>query len=202
MVKNLAIAILFALITSIPSHACPKPEARPEIKFEVNAKGTAEQVSRVTKLSKIALAVVNSPEFEERVKGAMTKSGKAFSYSDETGPQVYQRMIEGAELDGPKDGIWQLSYIFEAQYQKCFGFGWLKKCTALVLGWTDPSTRHVYLNSVPWAGRNDCGIVGTQVHEQLHKLGYSHPSSNTATRELSVPYAIGNLASEICKKII
>lgn len=198
MMKNVATLILFALFAAFE----PNAYAKPEIKFQIQVKGSVAQASRITKLAEIARIVVNSEEFETRVKGASFQKGQAFSYSSESGPQVYQKLLDGAELSSAKDGLWQLSYKFEAKHQKCLGFGRWKKCTALVYGWTDPTTKDVFINSVPWDERDDCGIVGTIVHEQSHKLGYDHPFDYTSTREYSIPYALGNLAATICRKYL
>ncbi len=198
--KNIfTIVVLLALFIGLPVSSFSQ-STHPEIQFKMQAKGSVAEVARITELSEITRSVVNHPEFEKRVRGAWTKYGKAFSYSDDNGNQVFQKMLEGAELGGPKDFIWQLSYIFQAQNRTCFGIGRFKKCSSWVLGWTNPSTKDVYMNSLPWPDRDSCGIVGTQVHEQLHKLGYGHPVNSTSSRPLSVPYAVGTIASEICNK--
>lgn len=199
MKKIVTSLILLALFVVSPGSAYS--QSIPSlIQFKVDVKGSVAQVRRLTHLSVVAHEVVNHPEFESRVRKAFFQKGKAFSYSDDSGDQVFQKMVDGAELNGQKDGIWQLSYVFAPQSRKCIGFGRWKKCSSWVLGWTYPKKPEVYINSLPWDDRDDCGIVGTQVHEQLHKLGYGHPVNNTATRYLSVPYAVGTIASEICKK--
>lgn len=197
MIKSIAIIILLAIATIFPVTSLAMP-SHPEIQIKIKAIGTPKQISRITRLSEIARLVVNSLEFEKRVKGAYFKKGKSFSYSNETGEQVFQTMVNGAELDGEVDNIWNLSYIFEAQKRICF----FRKCSSWVYGWTTPKIQDVYINSLPWETRDDCGIVGTIVHEELHKLGLSHPSEFTSTRYLSPPYAIGTIAAEICKKFI
>lgn len=196
MAKHLASLILFTLfaVFSVPSYA------RPQVKFQIHAVGSYDEVGRITALAKVAEKVVNSEEFEKRVKGAWTKYGKAFSYSNDSGAAVYDKMMAAAEFGGPADGVWDLDYTFEKKYPKCFGIGRWKKCGAMELGRTEGNK--IYFNSVPWPGRDDCGIVGTIVHEQLHAYNYSHPWSNTRTRHLSVPYAIGNLAAELCPKFM
>lgn len=181
--------VLLALFFVFPAMSFSQ-SAPDRIQFKTEIKGSFDEVVRLNKLASETQAVVNHPEFEKRVRGAWTKYGKAFSYSDDSGDQVFQKML----------GTWNLFYEFQPQARKCVGVGRFKKCTSWVLGWTNPSTKTVYLNSLPWPGRDDSGIVGTLVHEQLHKLGYGHPFNNTSTRPLSVPYAVGNIAAEIHKK--
>jgi len=45
--------------------------------------------------------------------------------------------------------------------------------------------------------RGDCSLINTFVHEYLHALGYDHRSAKDLT---SVPYAVGDMAEELCKK--
>ncbi len=199
MKKQFTILILLALFAIFPALSFSQ-STHPEIQFKMNVVGSVAEAARITELTEVTRLVVNHPEFEKRVRGAWTKYNKAFSYSDDNGDQVFQKILDGAELKGPVDNIWQLTYVFKAQKRSCFGVGRWKKCSSWVLGWTYPTKPEIYLNSLPWPERDSCGIVGTQVHEQLHKFGYHHPANNTPTRYLSVPYAIGSLASEICKK--
>lgn len=188
-----------------PPKAPPVPElaafpGKPEIR--VRAKGTVAQVARIVRLSGVTSKVLVHPVFISRTRGAMVgKRGMAFSYSSDTGQQVLDAIADGAELDGEKDGVWNLDFEFEAHPRKCIGIGRFKKCTSWVLGWTNGSTNKIWINSLPWDERKDCGIVGTIVHEQLHKLGYDHPEEDTWDRPQSVPYAIGDLAADVCNMI-
>jgi hypothetical protein len=194
-IAGLILSLLFAVFSGNSYSS-----THPEIKIVLRAVGTTEQVSRITKLTEVTRKVINHPEFEKRVRSAWTKYDKAFSYSDDSGDQVFQKIVDGAEIGGNKDNVWQLSYVFQPQKRACFGIGRFKTCSSWVYGWTNSKTEKVYINSLPWDGRESCGIVGTQVHEQLHKLKYEHPFNDTATRYLSVPYAVGTIAAEICKK--
>lgn len=190
MVKVFTIVILLAFICILPADSY----ASQPIKIEMNVKGTVAQISRLTKLSEKLKSVINSEDFKKRVSSA------TFTYSNDSGPQVFKKISEGAELNSQPDGTWNLSYLFEKKYRKCFGFGRFKKCSAWVLGWTSASTKNVYINALKWDDRSDCGIVGTMAHEQMHKLNYGHPVSDTPTRDQSVPYSVGSIAAEICKK--
>ena len=199
MKRNYAKSILLALLLIFSQPLMSQP-SQEKIQFKAEIGGTPSEVARLTKLISEAHAVVNHPEFEKRVRNAKIKNGKSFSYSDESGNQVFEKILEGSELGGPKDNVWQLFYEFSPKPRKCFGVGRWKKCSSWILGWTDPSIKKVFINSLPWPDRDDSGIVGTIVHEQLHKLGYGHPFNDTPTRYLSAPYAVGTIAAEIHKK--
>ena len=165
-----------------------------KIEIEIDIKGNPAQIARLSGLSSKLSDVINSKEFRERISKA------SFSYTTDSGKQVLQKLIDGAEIGTQKDNTWQLSYVFEEKERKCFGIGRFKKCSKWVLGWTSPSIKEVYINSLTWDSRQDCAIVGTLVHEQTHKLGYSHPFKSTKRRPASVPYAAGSVATQVCNK--
>jgi len=196
--RFLPLAVFIAILAAL-AFPLRAETARPQIVFQLSVKGTPAQVSRVQRLAKVAERVVNSEKYEQRTKAAWWKKGrKAYSYSSLTGAQVYQLNLDGAELKGAKDGVWGLVYEFKPQRRKCV-FG---KCSAWVNGWTYPSSKTVYFNSLIWEGRSDCGIVGTIVHEQQHKLGLSHPAKATADRPFSPPYTQGTIAAELCPEFL
>lgn len=200
-----SITMILALILSLGAFAqTDLPHSPPSgpsllesrIELQIDIVGTAAQIARLTDLSKIAEQVINGSEFRSRVRKSV------FTYTDLKGDQVMDRLIDGNEILLPqKDNIWQLKFVFEPKSRKCVGIGRFKKCSNWVLGWTNPSIKTIYLNSLPWPDRDDCGIVGTIVHEQTHKLGFGHPYEPTKKRPQSVPYSTGTIASDICKQL-
>ncbi|GAB1376833.1 hypothetical protein MASR1M48_16850 [Lactococcus petauri] len=145
---------------------------------------------RMDRLFKVAEKVINSEEFKGRVYGAYYDKKRQFAQNNGlTNEQIYQKAIEGAELSGPIDFIWQMDITYE-------------RGSRGVLGWTYPTEKRIWFNSRYFKTREDSGIVGTICHEQLHKLGFGHDFSSTKRRPYSVPYSIGTVCAELAEKLL
>lgn len=146
--------------------------------------GTVSQVARLTRLVEQVEVVINSEDFKKRVLNAWYKGKAQFVDSPYSNEQVFRILREGAELKTVSDWTWNLE--IEVEKSRCS-----------TLGWTYPSVKKFWINSCNFEKRKDSGLAGTICHEYAHKLGFSHSYKWTASREYSVPYAVGTICAEI-----
>lgn len=180
--------------SSLPITQPPQSSSIPfYAKVEANIlSGSPAQKQRLKVLTAATEQVINSEDFRSRVINAWYKGKAQFEWNKgKTNSQIYQEIMESAEMGGSKDFVWQLEIKLERS-----------RCSTL--GWTYPTTKSFSFNVAcgNFDRRTDSGLVGTICHEHLHKLNYGHPARNTNWREYTVPYAVGNICAEIYKKMI
>ena len=107
-----------------------------------------------------------------------------------TNAQVYQKIIDGAEVLSPvKDGVIN---IYVDTYYKNNG----------VIGYTYPNSKWQWINLKFFRDYTAADVAGNMFHEVLHKYGFDHTFNFTTNRQYSVPYAIGYRINEICDKLL
>lgn len=141
------------------------------ISVKLQAKGSIQEVAKISPIIPKVQDIINSEAFKYRV---LTST---FTDTKDSSAEIYKKLTASN---------WELVYEFKLQRN------WRGKCP--VLGWTYPSTPTVWFNSCNFMGRSASGIAGTVAHEQAHKLGYSHKSARSLN---SVPYAIGTIVAEL-----
>lgn len=139
----------------------------------------------------LAEKVLNSEEFKQRVLNFTYDGDEAFVQNDgKTNLQIYNQMMAGAELYPRTTTANKTMDLFTELYYGGSG----------VIGYTNPDTATIYMNSYYYDDYSPSEVVGNITHEWLHKLGYDHDYSYTYRRDYSVPYAIGYIAEEIAEK--
>lgn len=104
--------------------------------------------------------------------------------------QIYNRLMSGAEtLDQTPDS--EADIFVEVDRRNRRG----------VIGYTYPSTKWQWIYQWVLLRYSIFDIASNLAHEWCHKIGFDHSYKWTATREYSVPYAIGNFVSKAqCQK--
>ena len=71
-----------------------------------------------------------------------------------------------------------------------------------VLGYTYSNTTKQWIYNSFFTNGDDWDIAGNIVHEWVHKMGYGHAYKRTATRQYSVPYAVGYFVRDYVEKAL
>jgi hypothetical protein len=151
---------------------------------------TSEMTEKIRVAEELIKRVVATEEFRSRVIG-FTYNGQR-TYVDNggyTNEQIYQKILDGAEtLNKIADN--QMDIDIEMYY-----------ASTSTVGYTYSNTPKIYANTKFYDGYSPATITGNMTHEWLHKLGFTHASSYSTSRDSSVPYAIGYIMRTIAATI-
>lgn len=166
-----------------------------------------EHIKKLNAAAVLCERVVNDPEFKEKICGFkwsvsyrvgffrrkwVTESGVGFRMSeglDAAG--VYAEIEKGDELQkGAKDG--EIDIIVNVDYPGKRG----------ILGWTTPTIVNQYISGWFLEDAEIWEIVGNFIHEWMHKIGFDHEYRSTVLRPFTVPYAVGEIAEAIAKRLV
>lgn len=117
-------------------------------------------------------------------KKTHTEVIKHFESTEMTNEQVYQTLMNGAEiLDSVIDHEADIFLKIDRRNKRG------------VIGYTYATTKWQWIYN--WVTQNYTvqDIAGNLAHEFCHKLGFDHAYYNTPTREYSAPYAVGYFVS-------
>lgn len=164
--------------------------------FEVNAdlngfESTQEQ--KIHQAFDMIKRVVATDEFKQKILGKKFKGKKQFNENNGlTNAQIYKAILEGSEMLTPGDNN-SMDIALEPYYEN-----------ANVIGYTKPSIRTIFLNTKYLnSSKFEINEVAMNLtHEWLHKLGFKHSVSKTATRKDTVPYAVGYIMRSLAAQMI
>lgn len=146
--------------------------------------------------------VWNSHEFEEAVRN-FTFPYKDHFWSDPrpfpafrlsrgfSNEGVYVCLMKGGEILSPEaDG--------EADIQLTID----RRNAGNVLGYTYSATPMQWIYSSFFGRATVADIAANLAHEYCHKLGFEHEFKRTASRQYTVPYAIGNITKRLAEEVL
>ncbi len=173
-----------------PDNSLP-PEA---YSFETNVTLVNFSEAQATKMKKaieIIKLVVATDEFRSQILNHSYNGSKTFvDNKGLTNAQIYQKILDGAEsLQPTKDN--ELDCEVE-----------LYTAATNVVGYTYASSKRIWVNTKYFNQYTAAGVAHNLFHEWTHKLGFTHSSSYTVSRDYSVPYAIGDIVGEIGKDFL
>jgi hypothetical protein len=144
------------------------------------------QEERFKKILTNVEVVLNSDEFKKAILNHTWEGKKQFVDTTDTNQQVLDKILSK---------YWKVEYRLEYIKKKLF--------VPLTVGYTLPSVSWIVINSKIFDDYDDELIANNIFHEYGgHKLGrYSHSKKRNKTREYSVPYAVGNIAEKIYRKM-
>lgn len=154
----------------------------------VSATASVPRVQRLARLGKSLEKIINSPEFKTKLLMSHYLGKPGFASTKKTPSEVFKMVLEASELRTKVDHRLDLKII-------------VLKGKRGVLGWTNPSTSKIWMNSRYFDNRQDSGLVGTMLHEASHKLGLGHDFKRTARRPYSAPYVLGTIAAQLYPKL-
>lgn len=144
---------------------------------------------KITEAAELIKKVVASEEFRDGILNHTYEGKKTFvDNGGLTNSQIYHRFLAGAEKLTPATNNAidaELELYFEA---------------STVVGYTNPSTRRIWMNTKYFNNYSTAQVAGNLIHEWMHKLGFGHSSSSTPSRPYSVPYAVGYLMTRLAKQ--
>ena len=153
---------------------------------------TTAQATKYEKAIEIVKQVVATEDFRNRVLNH-TYNGKK-TYVDNggfTNEQIYQKILDGAEtLQPSKNNRMDLEVEM-----------YTNSSTSTV-GYTYANSKRIWVNTKFFNTYTAAGVAHNLFHEWLHKLGFTHASSYSVSRDYSVPYAIGDMVGELGKKFL
>ena len=151
---------------------------------------TAEQKTKYEKAVAVVKKVVATKEFMDRVKNH--KYGGKITFVDnrgKTNAQIYQNILDGNEsLQTAKNNAMDVEV--ELYY-----------ANTSTVGYTYANSKRIWVNTKYFNTYTPAKVAGNLFHEWLHKLGYTHASSYSTSRDYTVPYAIGYMISSMGAKL-
>lgn len=152
---------------------------------------SATQEAKFNKALEIIKQVVATEEFRNKVLNFTYGGKKTFvDNGGFTNAQIYQKILDGAEsLQNTKDNEMDLEVeIYTA--------------STSTVGYTYANSKRIWVNTKYFNSYDAAGVAHNLFHEWLHKLGFTHASSYSTSRDSSVPYAIGNIVGDIGKDFL
>ncbi|HXH76276.1 MAG TPA: hypothetical protein VNJ08_14995 [Bacteriovoracaceae bacterium] len=147
------------------------------------------QEAKVLRAVELMKKVIASKAFKDAIINHTYNGVKTFvdnnGYSN---TQIYQKILDGAEKMGNTTKNNTLNVELELYY-----------ANTTTIGYTYPSSLRIWMNTKYFNNYTAANVTGNLTHEWLHKLGFGHSSSWTASRASSVPYAVGYLMEKLSK---
>ena len=169
--------------TDVPSEAFLFDATIQFVNFE------AEQEAKVHKAIEIIKKVVASSEFKFRVLNFTYQGKKQFNDNNGlTNGQIYQSLLNGSE-----DLIPGIDHQMDLELELYYS-------SRSTVGYTYPDTVRIWMNTKFFDVYTPAEVAHNVFHEWTHKLGYTHASSYSESRDSTVPYALGYLIEELGKK--
>ena len=174
-----------AAISSLPSLA---------LSFKTNVtlmNLSATQAAKYNKAVTMVKRVVATEAFRTKVLNHAYAGVKKFvDNGGKTNAQIYQSILDAAEkLKLVKNNTMDLGV--KMYYQ-----------ASSVVGYTSTNISYINVNTKFFNTYTVNQVAGNLFHEWLHKLGYGHSASATASRPYSVPYAIGYMVRDLGKAFL
>lgn len=172
---------------------CVIPERSPaaDMTIDVNLRDfvSTQEDKMFSALARLEI-VLNSEEFKARVLGHKYQNSKTFvDNKGMSNEEIYDEIMKGAEtLSRSVDNELDIDITLYFSNNS-------------VVGYTYPSSNRIWVNNKFFAQYSFGKVAGNVAHEWTHKLGFGHDASRTASRAYSVPYAVGDIVSELVDKM-
>jgi hypothetical protein len=182
-----------AVIGAISSQASFAEVPTLALTFDTNVaitNATDTMRAKIVNAEELIKRVIATDTFRERVINHTYNGQKTYvDNGGYTNEQIYQKILEGAErlnkvANNAMDIEIEMYYTFTS-----------------TVGYTTSTSPKIYANTKFYNNYTSAQITGNMTHEWLHKLGFSHASSYSTSRDYSVPYAIGTIMREIAVKL-
>ncbi|WP_408097131.1 hypothetical protein ACJVC5_19030 [Peredibacter sp. HCB2-198] len=152
--------------------------------FFVNT--TSTQQAKFDKAIEMIKAVVATETFRDRVLNHTYNGKKTFvDNGGYTNAQIYQKILEAAERLYPEKNN-TMNMEVELYY-----------AATSTVGYTYANSKRIWVNTKYFNTNSTGGVAANLFHEWLHKIGFTHATSYSTSRDYSVPYAIGRMISSI-----
>ena len=186
--------VFLALVSFIVSHNV-KAETNMDGQTNFNAEVrlmnfTKSEKTKVIKAVDLIKQVVASEEFKQEVLNHTYEGRLAFADNKGfTNEEIYQRIIEASEKLSP--GV---DYTMDITLVAFFK-------DAVTVGYTVTNSPKIFMNRKFFGKQKAEAVTANIVHEWLHKIGFQHDVSATASRPFSVPYSVGYIVRRLAKNL-
>ena len=148
--------------------------------------GTASQRDKIDKAEYKIREVVHSQAFKDRIINFTYNGVKKFVDNNGlTNTQIYYKILNGAEKLLPTADN-EMDLKIKTYYQN-----------SSTVGYTSSSSMYINMNTKFLNNYTSNETAKTMMHEWLHKLGFSHSSYYTSSRNYSVPYGVGKIIMDL-----
>ena len=106
-----------------------------------------------------------------------------------TNAEIYRKILEGAEKMGNTSKNKTLNVELE-----------LYTASTTTIGYTYPNSGRIWMNTKYFDKYSPVKVSDNLMHEWIHKLGFGHATTYSASRNYSVPYAVGYLMEKLAAK--
>lgn len=159
------------------------------LSFETNlllANFSTSQAEKIDQAIEVIKRVVASEEFKKAILNHAFEGKKTFvSNGGLSNLQIYHRFLLGAEELTP-----EFNNTLDAELE-------LYTESNQTVGYTNPGTKRIWMNTKYFNYYTPVQVAGNLTHEWMHKLGFGHTQTSTASRPYSVPYAFGTIMNNL-----
>lgn len=161
------------------------------VDIEISDELSQRDYERMMVAGQLVGVVIRSEKFRQAVLNYVTPSGHhGFLNTELTGEQVYDRILDGAELYNGKVNH-RMEFVV-----KTFD---PKEDEGNVIAFVRAKGKYVSF-STKYLYHNATRRANTMMHEWLHLIGFDHEKEYTTSRDYSVPYAIGDIVQDIASE--
>lgn len=151
---------------------------------------SAEQ-EKFDKAIEIIKKVVATSEFRKAIIDHTYGGKKTFNENRGlSNLQIYQKILEGAERLTPKKNN-AMDMEVELYY-----------ADNSTVGYTLSNSRRIWVNNKFFVKNSPQSVAANLMHEWLHKLGFGHAVEYSASRDFTVPYAVGRMIRVLGRKLL
>lgn len=180
MIKALLV-VLFGMAPMKPIYAEVPSKA---LTFTTNitvTNATTTMEEKIRKAEELIKRVIATDDFRTQVLNHTYNGSTSYVDTTLTNEQVYQAILDGAErLNKIVDN--QMDLDMEMYYED-----------STTVGYTSSGSPKIYANTKYYDKYSAATITGNMTHEWLHKLGFTHATTYSASRDHSVPYYVGTI---------
>lgn len=175
----------------IPTAGTPAQALSFQTNVDLLTEFTATQEEKYNAAVTMVKKVVATEAFRTKVLNHTYNGVKQFvDNRGRTNAQIYQTILDAAEsLQPSKNNTMNVGVKLYYENNS-------------VVGYTNGSITYINVNTKFFNGYDANEVAGNLFHEWLHKLGYGHSASATASRPYSVPYAIGYIVRTLGKNFL
>jgi hypothetical protein len=144
------------------------------------------QQAKFDKAMEMIKKVVATEEFRTKVLNHTYNGSKTFvDNGGFTNAQIYTKILEAAEKLYPAKNN-AMDMEVELYY-----------AATSTVGYTYANVSKIWVNTKYFNSNTTGAVAANLFHEWLHKIGFTHASSYSTSRDYSVPYAIGRMIQNI-----
>lgn len=187
--KNLTLAM--ALVFSTHAVMAVVPDQALTFKTNISIfNADTVMTEKIRTAESLIKRVVASDKFRDQVLNHTFNGVKTFvDNGGFTNEQIYQKILDGAErLNGIKNNTMDMEMEMYYEYTS-------------TVGYTYSGSPRIYANERFYNNYSPASMTSNMIHEWLHKLGFTHTSYYTSSRDSSVPYAIGYIMRTIAASL-